>query len=64
MQQSSKIVVVYNEPLGSEVDGVALMFPGDMPTSSPKRVVPQRIGDRTLVFKTPGNMLIALNTSS
>ena len=61
MQQSSKIVVVYNEPLGNEVDGVTLMFPGDKPTSSPKRVVPRRIGDRTLVFDTPGDMLIALN---
>ena len=61
MQQSSKIVVVYNEPLGDEVDGVSLMFPGDKPTSYPQRVVPRRIGDRTLVFNTPGDMLIALS---
>ena len=55
-QQSSTIVAVYNEPLGEEVDTVTLMFPGDMPTSSPKKIVPRRLGSQTLIFDTPGDM--------
>jgi len=51
--QSSTIVAIYNEPLGKETDGITLMFPGDLLTSSPQRVVPKRIGNRTLVFETP-----------
>ena len=54
LQQSSTIVAIYNEPLGKETDGITLMFPGDLLTSSPQRVVPKRIGNRTLVFETPG----------
>lgn len=56
MQQSSKLVVIYDEPLGDEGDAMTLMFPGDVSGSSPKRVVPERIGKRTLVFDTPGKL--------
>jgi len=58
LQQSSTIVAIYNEPLGKEMDGVTLMFPGDFPTSPPQRVVPKRIGNQTLVFETPGKELV------
>ena len=54
MQQSSKLVVVYDDPVGEEDDPITLMFPGDLSGSSPQRVVPQRVGRRTLVFDTPG----------
>ena len=33
---------------------MALIFPGDVPGSSPQRVVPKHVGTRTLVFSTPG----------
>ena len=55
LQQSSKIVVIYDEPLAKEGDAITLLLPGDVSGSSPKRVVPARIGTKTLVFDTPGN---------
>jgi hypothetical protein len=46
--------VIYDDPIGEEDDVITLMFPGDVSGSSPKRVVPERVGTRTLVFDTPG----------
>lgn len=46
--------MIYDDPIGEEEDVMTLMFPGDVSGSSPKRVVPERIGTRTLVFDTPG----------
>ena len=60
LQQSTKVVVVYDDPIGEEDDMVTLMFPGDISGSPSKRVVPERIGSRTLVFDTPGNNTVYL----
>ena len=46
--------MIYDDPIGEEDDVITLMFPGDVSGSSPKRVVPERVGTRTLVFDTPG----------
>lgn len=46
--------MIYDDPIGEEDDVVTLMFPGDASGSSPKRVVSERVGARTLVFDTPG----------
>ena len=55
MQQSSKLVVIYDEPIGEEDDTITLVFPaGDISGSNSKKVVPERIGTRTMVFDTPG----------
>ena len=54
LQQSCKLVVIYDDPIGEEDDALTLMFPGDVSGSSPKRVVPERVGTKTLVFDTPG----------
>ena len=50
------MVAIYPEALSdSPEDNVMLMFPGDQAGSSPKRVVTERVGDRTLLFQTPGH---------
>lgn len=46
--------MIYDDPIGEEDDVITLMFPGDVSGSSPKRVIPERVGTRTLVFDTPG----------
>ena len=49
------MVAIYDEDLSdSPRDPVTLIFPGNQAGSSPKRVVPERVGTRTLIFKTPG----------
>ena len=54
--------MIYDEPIGEEDDIMTLMFPGDVSGSSPKRVVPERVGTRTLVFDTPGKYFRPLLT--
>ena len=52
------MVAIYDEDLSdSPRDPVTLIFPGDQAGSSPKRVVPDRVGTRTLIFKTPGTAM-------
>lgn len=46
--------MIYDEPIGEEDDVVTLMFPGNIGGSSSKEVKSKRIGNRTLVFDTPG----------
>ena len=50
--------MIYDDPIGEEDDVMTLMFPGDVSGSSPKRVVPERVGTRTLVFDTPGILML------
>ena len=53
------MVVIYPQPLsGSVNDELALVFPGPDWGSAPVRVIPDRVGDRTLVFNTPGNIVV------
>lgn len=52
--------MIYDDPIGEEDDVMTLMFPGDVSGSSPKRVVPERVGTRTLVFDTPGILTITV----
>lgn len=54
--------MIYDDPIGEEDDVITLMFPGDVSGSSPKRVVPERVGTRTLVFDTPGKYFNAILT--
>ena len=61
VQQSSKLVVVYDDPIGEEDDPITLNFPGDLSGSSPQRIIPQRVGKRTLIFNTPGMQSLALS---
>ena len=63
-QESSTLVAIYDEPLGQETDKMTLIFPGDVPGSSPQRVVPKRVGTRTLVFSTPGELGFSGNAYS
>ena len=46
--------MIYDEPIGKEDDVVMLKFPGNLSGSTSKEVEPKRIGNRTLVFDTPG----------
>jgi hypothetical protein len=49
-----QIAAIYDEELGHTAhDRITLMFSGGPPCAAPIRVVPERIGSRTLLFNTP-----------
>lgn len=52
------MVVIYPDALsGSATDEVILVFPGLSLGSAPIRVIPERVGNRALVFTTPGESM-------
>lgn len=54
-QENCQVVAIYPEALSGSVDDeITLIFPGPEWGSAPVRVIPQRVGDSTLVFDTPG----------
>lgn len=54
MQQNTRIVAVYNEPIGDESENIVLLFPGDLAGRSPQQINTTRVGCQTIVFNTPG----------
>ena len=63
LQQSSTIVVVYAEAVGTEDDQVTFIFPGETSGGPLKRIVPQRIDSRTFVLSTPSEYCLLAMTS-
>ena len=56
------MVVIFPQPLSRSVnDELTLVFPGPDWGSAPVRVIPDRVGDRTLVFNTPGQYTSSLD---
>lgn len=53
LQQSSTIVIIYDEQVGMMEDQLTFVFPGEVSGGPLKRVVPKRIDSRTFVLETP-----------
>ncbi len=53
LQQTSTVVIIYDEPVGIKEDEVIFIFPGEVSGGPMKKVVPERIDSRTFVIETP-----------
>lgn len=58
MQQSSTLVIIYDEAVGIVEDQVTFIFPGEVSGGPLKKVTPQRIDKRTFVITTPSELAI------
>ena len=50
------MVALYDEPIGDKHESIVLYFPGDMAGSTQRQVVPRKVGNQSIVFRTPGEL--------
>ena len=53
MQQETKMVAMYDVPIGDEYEKITLQFPGDVVGSSSRQIATKRVGSQSVVFNTP-----------
>ena len=52
------MVALYDEPIGDKHESIVLYFPGDVAGSTQRQVVPRKVGNQSIVFRTPGELKI------